>query len=176
MAIAQAKVKTLSSEVAAVKKQSNFDKEMQEQTIVELRKDNAMLKGEMDELRQVVQALANANKERKPQLESPAKPGPLLPEPPVPEEKPGMFPVGEPRSLGPLRTEGSVPATVNRRWFAPRSWRSSCENCNGCKCNQTQYRFPFNVFWNRGGCNRETVSFNRQEKVGCFRSLGGVQE
>ena len=115
LAIAQAKVRTLSSEIEAVKKQSSFDKELQKQTIVELRRDNAMLKGEMDELRQMVQALSNANKEaeRKAQTESPAKPGPLHPEPPLPEEKPESFPVGQPLSLGPLRTEGSVPATVD---------------------------------------------------------------
>ena len=93
LAIVQAKVKTLSSEVEAVKKQSSFDKEFQEQTIVELRQDNSKLKEEMDELRQMAQALSNANKAaaREPPPDSPTKPGPLHPEPPVPEEKPGML-------------------------------------------------------------------------------------
>ena len=50
LTIAQAKVKTLTSEVEAVKKQSDFDKEFQEQTINELRQDNSKLKEEMDEL------------------------------------------------------------------------------------------------------------------------------
>ena len=119
LAIAQAKIKSLLSEMEAAKKQNDFDKEYQEQTIVELRKDNAMLKGEMDELRRVVQALSNANKEeqrkeaeRKAQAESPVKPGPQHPEPPPPDAQADTFPIGQPRSLGPLRTEGSIPATV----------------------------------------------------------------
>ena len=118
----------------AAKKQNNSDKECQEQTIVELRKDNAMLKGEMDELRHVVQVLSNANEDAKPkeaerqdaerqeterkeverraQVESPIKPGPQHPEPPPPHAQADTFPIGQPRSLGPLRTEGSIPATV----------------------------------------------------------------
>ena len=63
LAIAQAKIKSLLSEMEAAKKQNDFDNEYQQQTITELRKDNAMLKREMDELRQAVQALSNANEE-----------------------------------------------------------------------------------------------------------------
>ena len=78
------------------KKQNDFDNGLQQQTITELRKDNIMLKGEMDELRQAVQVLSNANEEaerkeasrkeaeRKAQAESPAKPGPHHPQPPPP--------------------------------------------------------------------------------------------
>ena len=100
LAIAQAKVKTLTNKMAAVKKQSDFDREFQEQTINDLRQDNSKLKEEMDELRQMVQALSNANKTaaREPPPASPAKPGLSHPEPPAPEEKPGTSPVGEPRS------------------------------------------------------------------------------
>ena len=65
LAIAQAKIKSLIGEMEAAKKQNDVDKEYQEQTIVELRKDNAMLKGEMDELRRVAQALTDREEERK---------------------------------------------------------------------------------------------------------------
>ena len=117
LAIAQAKIKSLISEMEAAKKQNDVDKGYQEQTIVELRKDNAMLKGEMDELRRVVQALTDREEERKEtkckaQAESPVKPGPQHPEPPPLHAQADIFAIGQPRSLGPLRTEGPIPATV----------------------------------------------------------------
>ena len=65
LAIAQAKIKTLIGGMEPTKKQNAVDRENQEQTIVELRKDNAMLKGEMDKLRRVAQALTDRDEERK---------------------------------------------------------------------------------------------------------------
>ena len=117
LAIAQAKIKTLIGEMESTKKQNTVDRENQEQTIVELRKDNAMLKGEMDELRRVAQALTDRDEERKEtqrkaQAASPVKPGPQHQEPPPPPAQPNVLPVGQPRSYEPLRTEGSVPATL----------------------------------------------------------------
>ena len=117
LAIAQAKIKTLIGEMESTKTQNAVDRENQEQTIVELRKDNAMLKGEMDELRRVVQALTDRDEERKEterkaQAASPVKPGPQHQEPPPPPAQPNVLPVGQPRSYEPLRTEGSVPATL----------------------------------------------------------------
>ena len=117
LAIAQAKIKTLLGEMESTKSQHAVDRETQEQTIIELRKDNALLKGEMDELRRVVQALSDKEEERKEverkaQAASPAKPGPLQPEQPPPPVQPNVHPVGQPRSFEPLRTEGTVPATL----------------------------------------------------------------
>ena len=117
LAIAQAKIKTLLGEMESTKSQHAVDRETQEQTIIELRKDNALLKGEMDELRRVVQALSDKEEERKEverkaQAASPAKPGPLQPEQPPPPVQPNVHPVGQPRSFEPLRTEGAVPATL----------------------------------------------------------------
>ena len=91
----------------STKSQHAVDRETQEQTIVELREDNAMLKGEMDELRRVVQALSDREEERKeterkPQAASPVKPGPQQQEPPPPPAQPSVFPVGQPRSYEPL--------------------------------------------------------------------------
>ena len=85
LALAQAKVKSLTNVMAAVKQQSTFDKEFQEQTNNELRKDNSRLKEEMDELRQMVQALSNSGKAlgKHPPPESPTKPGLFHPEPPA---------------------------------------------------------------------------------------------
>ena len=107
LAIAQAKIKTLIGEMESTKSQHAVDRETQEQTIVELREDNAMLKGEMDELRRVVQALSDREEERKeterkPQAASPVKPGPQQQEPPPPPAQPSVFPVGQPRSYEPL--------------------------------------------------------------------------
>ena len=118
LAIAQAKIKTLIGEMESTKSQHAVARETQEQTIVELRKGNAMLKGEMDELRRVVQALSDRDEERKEaerksQAASPVKPGPQHQEPPPPPAQPDVLPVGQPRSYEPLRTEGTVPATLD---------------------------------------------------------------
>ena len=98
LAIAQAKIKTLIGEMESTKTQHAVDRETQEKTSVELRKDNAVLKGEMDELRRVVQALSDKEEERKEmerksQPASPAKPGPQQPERPPPPAQPNVFPV-----------------------------------------------------------------------------------
>ena len=118
LAIAQAKIKTLVKEMEATNKQHRVDRETQEQTIVELRKDNAMLKGEMDELRRVVQSLTDREEERKEaerkaQSSSPVKPGPQYPEPFTPPARQDAHPIGQPQSFEPLRTEGTVPATLD---------------------------------------------------------------
>ena len=118
LAIAQAKIKTLVNEMETTNKQYKVDRETQEQTIVELRKDNAMLKGEMDELRRVVQSLTDREEERKEaerkaQSSSPVKPGPQYPEPLTPSARQDAHPIGQPRSFEPLRTEGTVPATLD---------------------------------------------------------------
>ena len=97
----------------------------------------------MDELRRVAQALLDKEEERKEierkaQAASPAKPGPLQPEQPPPPVQPNVHPVGQPRSFEPLRTEGTVPATLEGspvptwlrlpkdRW--PKGWKGKCND------------------------------------------------
>ena len=168
LAIAQTKIRSLLSEMEAAKKQNDFDSEYQEQKIGELRKDSAMLKGEMDELRQVAHALSTNKEaerkeaerkeaERKAQVESPVKPGPHHPEPPPPDARTDTFPIGQPRSLGPLRTEGSIPATVDGS--PPDVGGIPVKTAMDANATKRNTGF-FNVIWNRGGCNRASYSFN----------------
>ena len=168
MAIAQAKIRSLLSEMEPAKKQNDFDNGLQQQTITELRKDNIMLKGEMDELRQAVQALSNANEEaerkeaarkeaeRKAQAESPAKPGPHHPQPPPPGTQADAFLLVNLVHLDLYVRKAQFPTVDGSPPDVGGIPVKTAMDANATKRN-TGF---FNVIWNRGGCNRASYSFN----------------
>ena len=94
LAIAEEKIKSFSTEIATVKNQSSISQEAQAETIKDLRQDNSELKQQMDELRQVVQALSNTGKASDTAVPpaSPVKPGLFAPEIAPTEPKPEATP------------------------------------------------------------------------------------